>query len=96
MRLLLLVLAIGLLTSCGGRKSSDDVLLINKDTFDLTRTRSAVKSCERIQVSVLDDINPRYRIVTTDSMVFKSARYFSAGDSIDVKIYKRRTNEVNR
>jgi len=55
-----------------------------------------VKSCDRIQISVVDDMHPRYRIVTTDSMTFKSNRAFSVGDSIDVNVYKRRTNEVNR
>jgi len=93
----LLVIVAILLVSCG--KPSlvvDEVMIINKDTFDLIITRSAVKSCDRIQISVVDDMNPRYRIVTTDSMTFKSNRAFSVGDSIDVNVYKRRTNEVNR
>lgn len=92
----LLVIVAILLVSCG-RKTQvvDEVMIINKDTFDLIITRSAVKSCDRIQISVVDDVNPRYRIVTTDSMTFKSNRAFSVGDSIDVNVYKRRTNETS-
>ena len=92
---LLVIIAI-LLVSCGRPAPViDEVMIINKDTFDLIITKSEVKSCDRIQISVVDDVNPRYRIVTTDSMTFKSNRAFSVGDSIDVNVYKRRTNEVN-
>ena len=92
----LLVIVAILLVSCGKQAPVvDKVIVINKDTFDLVLTRSEVKSCDRIQISVVDDMNPRYQIVTTDSMTFKSSRAFSAGDSIDVNVYKRRTNETN-
>lgn len=92
----LLVIVAILLVSCGRPAPVvNEAMIINKDTFDLIITRSAVKSCDRIQISVVDDVNPRYRIVTTDGMTFKSNRAFSVGDSIDVNVYKRRTNETS-
>lgn len=90
MRLVTICLFVMLLTSCGGRKSGDAIMFINKDTFDLVKTKTEVKSCERIQISVMDDINPRYQIVTTDSMILKSERFVSVGDSIVVNVYKKR------
>lgn len=84
-----LLIASIILVSCHGNKPVEN-MLINSGNFDLIRTKTEVKTCERIQRSVLDDINPRYLITTTDSMAIKSYYAVSPGDSITVSVYKRR------
>lgn len=89
------IIAVCLLTilmySCGPVPETRKTIVIGKDTFDLVPTKAVVVECEKIaSVSVHDDINPRYRIVTVDSMEFKSSRWFTVGDTIDVHVYKKR------
>jgi hypothetical protein len=86
-----ILLLIVLVCSCGPVPESPQTVVRGKDTFDLVQNKAIVSGCELISpVSVHDEINPRYRILTTDSLVFKSPREFSIGDTIDVRVYKKR------
>jgi len=80
-----------LIYSCGPVPEAKQTVIRGKDKFDLVQTKAVVAECEKIaSVSVHDDISPRYRIVTSDSMEFKSSRWFTVGDTIDVRVYKKR------
>jgi hypothetical protein len=86
-----ILLLIVLVFSCGPVPESPQTVVRGKDTFDLVQTKAVVSTCEKMKsISVHDDISPRYRIVTVDSMEFKSSRWFTVGDTIDVRVYKRR------
>jgi len=79
------------IVSCTTKVKDEKTITIGKDKFDLVQTKAVVSTCEKMEsVSVHDDINPRYKIVTVDSMEFKSSRKFSVGDTIDVRVYKKR------
>jgi len=86
-----ILLLIVLVCSCGPVPESPKTVVSGKDTFDLVQTKAVVSTFEKMEsISVHDDINPRYKIVTVDSMEFKSSRWFTVGDTIDVRVYKKR------
>lgn len=86
--ILLLLVSI---VSCTSQVKERKTITVGKDEFDLVQTKAVVSACEKMEsISVHDDINPRYKIVTADSMEFKSSRWFSVGDTIDVRVYKKR------
>lgn len=86
--ILLLLISV---VSCTTQVKDEKTITIGKNKFDLIQTKAVVSTCEKIKsVSVHDDINPRYKIVTVDSMEFKSSRWFTVGDTIDVRVYKKR------
>jgi hypothetical protein len=90
-KLITLCLICFLVYSCGPVPEAKQTVIRGKDTFDLVQTKAVVVECEKIApVSVHDEISPRYRIVTTDSLVFKSPQEFIIGDTIDVRVYKKR------
>lgn len=84
--ILMLTMAMFML-SCNNKNED---LLLTPEKFNMNKVRAEVISCERIHDSVLDDINPRYRIVTSDSMIIKSYYAVNPGDTIMVKVYKRK------
>lgn len=86
--ILLLLISV---VSCTTQVKDEKTITMGKNKFDLIQTKAVVSTCEKIKsVSVHDDINPRYKIVTVDSMEFKSSRWFTVGDTIDVRVYKKR------
>ena len=90
-KIIAILLLLVSVVSCTTQAKDEKKITIGKDKFDLVQTKAIVVECERIaSVSVHDDINPRYRIVTADSMKFKSSGCLIVGDTIDVRVYKKR------
>jgi len=90
-KIIAILLLLVSVVSCTTQVEEKKTITISGDKFDLVQNKAVVGECEKIaSVSVHDDINPRYRIVTVDSMEFKSSRKFFVGDTIDVRVYKKR------